>query len=275
MSGRARYTYSKMQPLGCGCGEASGTGRRRSSIAISSPGSTSRTKVAPTMSSAAVSLATTQPRASRPSTSGRKPCGSRAAYRVCSSMNTSEKAPRTRGSVAMAAGLDAAVSGCRRAARRTGRSARRCRRWPGPARPVALPATARPARAVLIRLPLWPRARLAVGVARKVGCAFSHTEAPLVEYRQWPTAMCPRSVFSDRLVEDLRDQAHVLVDDDPVAVADRYPGRLLAAVLERVQAEVGELGDFLVRGPDAEHAAGVPGRVVGGIEIIVSVGHPA
>jgi hypothetical protein len=48
-------------------------------MAISSPGSISRTKDAPTMSSAAVSLATTQPRSSRPSTSGRKPCGSRAA----------------------------------------------------------------------------------------------------------------------------------------------------------------------------------------------------
>ncbi|WP_242473639.1 hypothetical protein [Blastococcus sp. TML/M2B] len=50
-----------------------------SSIAMSSPGSTSRTTEAPTMSSAAVSLATTQPRSSRPSTSGRTPCGSRAA----------------------------------------------------------------------------------------------------------------------------------------------------------------------------------------------------
>ena len=54
------------------------------------------------MSSAAVSLATAQPRSSRPSTSGRKPCGSRAAYRVCSSMKTSENAPRTRGSAARA-----------------------------------------------------------------------------------------------------------------------------------------------------------------------------
>jgi hypothetical protein len=34
---------------------------------------------------------------------------------------------------------------------------------------------------VLIRLPLWPRARLAAGVDRKVGWAFSQVEAPLVE----------------------------------------------------------------------------------------------
>ena len=42
------------------------------------------------ISSAAVSLATAQPVASWPSTSGRKPCGSRAANRVRSFMNTSE-----------------------------------------------------------------------------------------------------------------------------------------------------------------------------------------
>ena len=47
------------------------------------------------------------------------------------------------------------------------------------------------------------------------------------------------------LVEDLRDQPHVLVDDDPAPVADRYASGFLAAVLQRVQAEVGELGDFL------------------------------
>ena len=49
---------------------------------------------------------------------------------------------------------------------------------------------------VLIRFPLWPSARLAAGVDRNVGCAFSHTDAPLVEYRQCPTAMYPRSVDS-------------------------------------------------------------------------------
>ena len=80
-------------------------------MVISSPGSTSRTNAAPTMSSAAVSLATTQPRASRPSTSGRKPCGSRAAYRVCSSMKTSEYAPRTSGSAASALSSTLAIRG--------------------------------------------------------------------------------------------------------------------------------------------------------------------
>src|SRR6202795_4715552 len=69
----------------------------------SSPGAISRTNVAPTMSSAAVSLATTQPPFRRPSTSGRKPCGSRAAYSVCSSMKTSEYAPLPSGRIAAAA----------------------------------------------------------------------------------------------------------------------------------------------------------------------------
>ena len=65
-----------------------------------------------------------------------------------------------------------------------------------------------------------------------------------------------------RLVEDLGHQAHVLVDDDPGAVADRDARRLLAAMLERVQAVVGQLGDFLVRCPDAEDAAGVARRLL-------------
>src|SRR3954469_3324417 len=59
------------------------------------------------------------------------------------------------------------------------------------------------------------------------------------------------------LVEDLRDQAHVLVDEDLLTVADRDAGRLLAPVLQGIQAEVGELGDFLARRPDAEDAARV------------------
>ena len=59
------------------------------------------------------------------------------------------------------------------------------------------------------------------------------------------------------LVEDLRDQAHVLVDQDLFAVADRDAGGLLAAVLERVEPEVGELGDLFTGRPDAEDPARV------------------
>ena len=73
--------------------------------------------------------------------------------------------------------------------------------------------------------------------------------------------MADRQVTLERveggLVEDLRDQTHVLVDQDLAAVADRDAGRLLATVLEGVEAEVGELRDVLARCPDPEDAAGV------------------
>ncbi len=70
------------------------------------------------------------------------------------------------------------------------------------------------------------------------------------------------------LVEHLRDETHVLVDHDAVAVADRDPGGLLAAVLQGVQPEVGELGDLFAGGPDAEDAAGVLGTTFSGEELV-------
>src|SRR5258708_729786 len=80
------------------------------------------------------------------------------------------------------------------------------------------------------------------------------------------------------LVEDLRYQAHVLEHDDPGAVADREAGRLLAAMLQRVQAEVGKLGHVLARRPDTENPAGIPRRPVVGVEIIrqtaIGLDHP-
>ena len=60
---------------------------------MNSPGSTSRIKLAPTMSSAADSLATTQPVSNFPITRGRIPWRSRAAYKVFSSINIKENAP--------------------------------------------------------------------------------------------------------------------------------------------------------------------------------------
>src|ERR1700756_3130236 len=72
LSGRARYTYSKTQPLGVGLAKRVDL-TPSASIASNSPGSMSRTNEAPTMSSAAVSDATTQPRSSRPSESAPPP----------------------------------------------------------------------------------------------------------------------------------------------------------------------------------------------------------
>ncbi len=166
----------------------------RSSIAISSPGSTSRTKVAPTMSRAAVSLATTQPRASRPSTSGRKPCGSRAAYSVRSSMNTSEKAPRTSGSVAMAPASTLPSGIARRRGEQRGQHAG-VGGGPGLRAVPGLPGQRGQFPGVDQVAVVAQGQAGRVGVDRNVGWAFSHTEEPLVEYRQCPTVMCPRSVF--------------------------------------------------------------------------------
>ena len=42
----------------------------------------------------------------------------------------------------------------------------------------------------LIRLPLCASA-ISRRSARQTGCEFSHEEAPVVEYRTWPTAMSP------------------------------------------------------------------------------------
>ena len=57
------------------------------------------------------------------------------------------------------------------------------------------------------------------------------------------------------LVEDLRDEAEVAQRRQPAVLGDGDPRRLLAAVLEREQAEVGEARDVAFGGVDAEHAA--------------------
>ncbi len=95
-SGRAKYTSSKMQ------GDGRGAGRRLRSrstrfplMRSTSPGSTSRRKVAPMMSRAQVSEATMVASPIRPRTRGRNPRGSRTAYSVSPTLRTSEKAPST------------------------------------------------------------------------------------------------------------------------------------------------------------------------------------
>ena len=71
-----------------------------------------------------------------------------------------------------------------------------------------------------------------------------------------------------RLVEDLRDEAELLVDDNRRAVRHRHAGRFLAAVLQGVEPEVGELGDVLTGSPHPEHPAGILGRLL----VVVQVG---
>ena len=54
--------------------------------------------------------------------------------------------------------------------------------------------------------------------------------------------MCPGSVCSVCLVEGLGDLAHRARDAQLLAVGGGNAGALLAAMLERVEAEVGEIG---------------------------------
>ena len=63
------------------------------------------------------------------------------------------------------------------------------------------------------------------------------------------------------LVEDVGDQAHVLDDHHLGAVADRHAGRLLAAVLQGVEAVEGQVGHLAGPAPDAEHPARLSRRV--------------
>ena len=64
-----------------------------------------------------------------------------------------------------------------------------------------------------------------------------------------------------RNVEDIGHQAHSLVDHHASVTRDGDPGTLLAAVLQRVQAEIGELGGVRVA-VNTEKTAGFPGFVL-------------
>ena len=68
------------------------------------------------------------------------------------------------------------------------------------------------------------------------------------------------------VVEDRGHEAHVLDDGDVVAGADRHAGRLLAAVLQGVEAEVEEVGDRLARGVHPEDPAGLLLAVFDGLD---------
>jgi hypothetical protein len=66
-----------------------------------------------------------------------------------------------------------------------------------------------------------------------------------------------------RLIEDLADQAEVLEYEHLRTVGDGNASRLLAAVLKRVKAVVGEFGDLFARRPDAEYATLFAGFLIG------------
>ena len=138
------------------------------------------------MSSAAVSLATTQPRSSRPSTSG--PDALRVAGGVQGLLVHEDQAERAAqpgqhlqrrllgasapGNVAISAVINevSVVASLSPAS-------------PGSSDSVASSRSVSQSRSsrVLVRLPLWPRAMPPEAVERKVGWAFFQTLAPVVE----------------------------------------------------------------------------------------------
>src|SRR5580765_3372341 len=85
-------------------------------------------------------------------------------------------------------------------------------------------------------------------------------------------AVADREVALERgqraLVEDLRDQAHVLVDQQPLAVGRRDAGALLPTVLQGVEAVVGELCDVLAGSPDAEDTTCVLRALLAGEQVM-------
>ena len=70
------------------------------------------------------------------------------------------------------------------------------------------------------------------------------------------------------LLEDLTDQAEILEHQHLRTVCDRDAGGFLAAVLQRVEAEVGHLGDFFAGGPYAEYTAFFAGWVLVGYGLL-------
>ena len=67
------------------------------------------------------------------------------------------------------------------------------------------------------------------------------------------------------LVEGVGDEAHLLDDHDRLAVAHRHARRLLASVLEGVEAGVGQMGDRLARRVHPKDAARLARAIVSDI----------
>ena len=240
-------------------------------MTISSPGSTSRTTLAPTVARAASSLATTQPRGEPAEDQGAD------ALRVAGGVHGVLVHPDEReGALELGEHLEGPLleGGVGVVGQQRGDQARVVGgRVPGLAQ-VEVELVLLLGERVDHLLELVGVDQVAV-VAQRDGAAVAGAERrlgvlPGARARGGVAAVADGDVADEagerRLVEDLGDQAHVLVDEDLAAVADGDAGRLLATVLERVQAEVRELGDVLARGPDAEHAAGVLRSLVLGVE---------
>ena len=249
-------------------------------MTTSSPGSTSRTYDAPTMSSAAVSDATTQPRSRRPMTSG--PDAVRVAagvQRVLVDEDEAEGAAQPRQHVE-GGGLEGAVGV-------VGEQGRDERGVGGVAAGqltavgvVAAAAVDQVAQLGAVgEVAVVRQGDRAAGVAAQRGLGVLPGRAA----GRGVAAVADREVAAQRreraLVEHLGHQPHVLVDEQSLAVGGGDAGRLLPAVLQGVEPVVGELGDVLARGPDAEDTTGVLRPLLAGEQVVgqasVSAWHDA
>ena len=237
-------------------GTACSTRKPCESQISSSPGFSSRTAVAPMMSSAGVSEATTGEPSRSPSTSGRMPSGSRNASSVSSLRTTAENAPRMR-SIACTAPSASVPGWCAMSAQMTSVSEVEPSRTPcsmqlraqlvGVREVAVVPERDRAARAV-------GDDRLRVHPVRRAGRRVAGV----------PDRRAPREGLQLALVEDLRDEPHVAHGEHAPAVADGDARALLPAVLQRVEREVGEAGDVAAGRVDAEDAAHQPAPIARG-----------
>ena len=112
---------------------------------------------------------------------------------------------------------------------------------------------------VLVRLPLWPTANSVPPGLAVHGLGV----VPRRRARRRVASVADGQVAAQAgdlvVVEDLGHQAHVLDDHHGGAVAHRHAGRLLAPVLEGIEAVEDDRGDGAPGREDPEHTALFPG----------------
>ena len=121
---------------------------------------------------------------------------------------------------------------------------------------------------VLMRLPLCAERELACRHAAVHGLGVAPRARPGGRVAGVADGQVPVEGGEGAVVEDVRDQTLSFTTVIESAVADGHAGRLLAPVLQGVEAEVGQVGHRLARGVDAEDAARLAGRAV-----VVRPGH--
>ena len=228
--------------------------RPRSDSVTTSPGSTSRISSAPIRSNAQVSEATQYPSVlpsgatTRPIDSGRRPCGSRNATTHSSVITTVENAPCIRGRISASA------------------SCTLLRRMRAEQRGDDLRVRRGPKRNVLsaqLGVQLDGVDQIAVVRQRQRTPVVAHDRLGVLPLRGTGgrvTDVADRHVARQRaqhvIVEHLRDQSLVTDREDrPTLRGGRDPGRLLPAMLQRVQREVRQARDIVAGCVQPEHAA--------------------